>query len=186
MKPFIREALLLGGFYFFVSYIIAYFAGNSAWLWDLGFITIVLFAVIVLAFKDSFAWLNAFWKRFPKLSLYLAALGFIKYFSIIFGNIPGKVDGHLFATATDVDWYQSYLEAYIPVYIFVFWVVFWIALFTATYFAFFSDIKLVKFVEIKVVEKDQPKAAAKAEKTVAKKAKKPAAKKAGRKPTKKK
>lgn len=178
MKPFIREALLLGGFYFFVSYIIAYFAGNSAWLWDLGFITVVLLAVIVLAFKDSFAWLNAFWKRFPKLSIYLAALGFIKYFSIIFGNIPGKVDGHLFATATNVDWYQSYYEAYIPVYICVFWIVFWIALFTATYFAYFSDIKLVKFVEIKVVEKE-PKAENKP-------AKKTASKKAGRKPAKKK
>ena len=173
MKPFIREALLLGGFYFFVSYIIAYFAGNSAWLWDLGFITVVLLAVIVLAFRDSFAWLNAFWKRFPKLSIYLAALGFIKYFSIIFGNIPGKVDGHLFATATNVDWYQSYYEAYIPVYICVFWIVFWVALFTATYFAYFSDIKLVKFVEIEPKAENKP-------------AKKNAAKKAGRKPAKKK
>ena len=103
---------------------------------------------------------------------------FIKYFSIIFGNIPGKVDGHLFATATNVDWYQSYYEAYIPVYICVFWIVFWVALFTATYFAYFSDIKLVKFVEIKVVEKE-PKAENKP-------AKKTAAKKAGRKPAKKK
>ena len=184
MKPFIREALLLGGFYFFVSYIIAYFAGNSAWLWDLGFVTIVLLAVIVLAFKDSFAWLRVFWKKFPKISLYLAAFGFVKYFGIIFGDVPGIVDGHLFATATNVDWYQCYYEAYTQVVIVVYWIVFWVSLFTATYFAYFSDIKLVKFVEIKVVEKEQPKAEAKKDKKPA--AKKTAAKKAGRKPAKKK
>lgn len=185
MKPFFKEVLLLGGFYYFLSYIIAYFVGENVWIWNVGFITIVLLAVIVLAFKDSFALLRVFWKKFPKLSIYLAAFGFVKYFGIIFGDVPGIVDGHLFATAINADWYKCYYEAYTQVVIVVYWIVFWVALFIATYLAYFPDIKLVKFVEIKVVEKAQ-KAEGKSAKAEKKPAKKTAPKKAGRKPAKKK
>ncbi len=153
MKPFIKQSLLLGGFYFFVAYIIGHFAGNDAKNVDLIVITLLLITVIVLAFKKSFASLAAFWNRFPKISTYLAALGVIKYFSIIFGGIPGAIDGYILATATDVDWYQMYYEAYIPSFICVYWIVFWCSLFGATYFAFFSDIKLVKIVEVPVAGK---------------------------------
>ena len=153
MKPFIQQSLLLGGFYFFVSYIIGYFAGESARMIELVVITLLLITVIVLAFKKSFSSLAAFWKKFPKISTYLAALGIIKYFSIIFGGIPGAIDGFILASAPDTELYQSYYEAYIPTFIFVYWVVFWCSLFGATYFAFFSDIKLVKIVEVPVAGK---------------------------------
>lgn len=99
MKPFINQSLLLGGFYFFISYIIGYFAGEKAKMIELIVITLLLITVIVLAFRKSFAPLAAFWKKFPKISTYLAALGIIKYFSIIFGGIPGAIDGFILASA---------------------------------------------------------------------------------------
>lgn len=175
MKPFIQQSLLLGGFYFFVSYIIGYFAGESARLIELVVITLLLITVIILAFKKSFSSLAAFWKKFPKISTYMAALGIIKYFSIIFGGIPGAIDGFILASAPDMELYQSYYEAYIPTFIFVYWVVFWCSLFGATYFAFFSDIQLVKIVEVPVTGKE----------TVKEKTAKLAKGKSGKKPAKK-
>lgn len=171
MKQFIKESLLLGGFYFFISYIVCYFAGNAAWIWGLAIITLLLIAVIVLAFKKSFAPLAKFWKKYPKISTYLAGLGVVKYFSIIFGGIPGAIDGYLMVTATDIAWYQEYFAAYMPTFIFVYWLVFWCCLFGATYLAFFSDIKLVKIIEVpaKSESKDVAQNKAKAPKKSAKK-----------------
>ncbi len=177
MKQFIKEALLLGGFYFFLSYFVCYFTGNDAWIWGLAIITILLIAVIVLAFKKSFAPLAKFWKKYPKISTYLAGLGVVKYFSIIFGGIPGAIDGYLMVTATNIAWYQEYFAAYMPTFIFVYWLVFWCCLFGATYLAFFSDIKLVKIIEVpaKVESKDVAQNKARAPRKNARK--KPAKKK---------
>ena len=168
MRQFIKESLLLGGFYFFISYIVCYLAGNNAWKWGLAIITILLITVIILAFKKSFAPLAKFWKKYPKTSTYLAGFGVVKYFSIIFGGIPGAIDGYLMVTANDIAWYQEYFAAYMPTFIFVYWLVFWCCLFGATYLAFFSDIKLVKVIEVPVkaesknVAKSQSKAHKKA------------------------
>lgn len=136
MKRFIEQSLLLGGLYFILAYVITYFGGAYASNIDLGVLTLLLITVIVLAYVKSFPLLAKFWEKFPIISFYLAALGVAKYFSIVFGGIPGAIDGYLLASSENSDLYQSYFASYIPIFIVMYWTVFWTALFGATYLAF--------------------------------------------------
>lgn len=136
MKTFIKQSLLLGGFYFFASYALSYFTGEKAETLGLFVFAILLLLVIALMFVKSIPILEKFWNKFPIVAYYIAAFGVVKYFSIIFGGIPGVLDGYLLSSTENSDLYHSYFAAYISVFIFLYWTVLWTSLFMATYLSF--------------------------------------------------
>ena len=50
--------------------------------------------LIVLCFKRKYNFINIFQNKFPRTTNYIAALGFVEYFSVLFITIPGIIYGY--------------------------------------------------------------------------------------------
>ena len=114
MKICRNELLLLGGMYQFLAFIIALF--NTQISYAMGGVLYVLFWLAVLAlslsFISSWGFVHRMNEGFPRLSVFLASIGWIPYFSVIYALISYVVD--LFVTGSDS--VTAFLNNYMPVY----------------------------------------------------------------------
>lgn len=94
MKTFGQQVLILGGFYFIISFLFS--LGNSIVFNALNMIMFVAFIIflVVLCFKRKYNFLIGFQNRFRKISNYLLGLGIVQYFETIFVTIPGIIYGY--------------------------------------------------------------------------------------------
>lgn len=94
MKTFGQQVLVLGGFYFIVSFLSSLGHGNIFETFDLIMFIIFIFSFIVLCCKKRYNFLISFQNRFRKISNYLLGLGIVQYFETIFVTIPGIIYGY--------------------------------------------------------------------------------------------
>ena len=94
MKTFGQQVLVLGGFYFIVSFLSSLGHGNIFETFDLIMFIIFIFSFIVLCCKKRYNFLTCFQNRFQKISNYLLGLGIVQYFATFFIIIPGIFYGY--------------------------------------------------------------------------------------------
>lgn len=137
MKISGKHILILGGFYFIISFLFGLGQGYYFNILEAiaGCCFIVMF--LCLCFKRKFLFFETFQRRFPKPVNYLQALGVLEYISIIFGMIPGAVYGYKAAEAeyNGLE-YVSIFPQYMSYFSYIYIVVFILALLWATYASF--------------------------------------------------
>lgn len=94
MKTFGQQVLVLGGFYFIISFLFSLGNGNIFEALNTGLFVIFTILFIILCFKRKYNFLSRFQNQFTKISYYLSGLGVTQYFEIIFITIPGIVYGY--------------------------------------------------------------------------------------------
>ena len=94
MKTFAWHVLILGGFYFVISLLFLLPQNIAINIADVVISTIFFIMLIVLCFKRKYNFFNIFQNKFPRTSNYIAALGFVEYFSVLFITIPGIIYGY--------------------------------------------------------------------------------------------
>lgn len=123
MKIFLRQFLLLSGFYAVISYFLSFFESKITIIVDNVILLFFIMMVVILCFKKSFDFLAIFLNKYPKSSLYLISLGIIFYIGMLLFMISGAFDGYKSTTAKyNGNDYESIFSAYIG-YIFIFYCV---------------------------------------------------------------
>lgn len=94
MKTFGEHVLILGGFYFIISFLLS--LGNGVVFDAFQGIMFIAFIIllVVLCFKRKYNFLIHFQNQFVKSSKYLLGLGIVQYFEIVFITIPGIIYGY--------------------------------------------------------------------------------------------
>ena len=137
MKNFIYQFLMLGGFYFIISFICSLFDSNllNIVVGCLFFLLVVM--LVILCFKRHFIFLQKMQDRYVRISYYLIALGAIEYFIILFSMIPGVFYGY-YATQAQYNKviYISKMPEYLEILSYISWGVTIVALLWATYKSF--------------------------------------------------
>ena len=134
MKTFGQQVLILGGFYFIISFLFS--LGNSIVFNALNMIMFVAFIIflVVLCFKRKYNFLIGFQNKFIKSSNYLLGLGVVQYFEIIFATVPGMFYGYTVSQAQ-----YNGLEipvapgGYLQITSYAYWVILFFSLVWATY-----------------------------------------------------
>ncbi len=137
MKTLGQHLLILGGFYFIISFLLN--LGNGSFFDILNIIALVAFVIMfwLLCFRKGFMFFSRFRERFLKTTNYLLALGVLGYFSIIFVIIPGAIYGYNAALAQyHGNEFYSVLPHYLYYISFVYWGILILALIWATYMSF--------------------------------------------------
>lgn len=134
MKTFGQQVLILGGFYFIISFLFGF--GTHIVFDIINFVAVGIFfiAFVVLCFKRKFAFIDYLEGRFPRFVNYLSAFGALEYIGVIFGMIPGAIYGYNVAEAeyNGIE-YHSSLPQYSYYFSFVYFGLFIFALGWATY-----------------------------------------------------
>lgn len=139
MKNFMKQLLILGGFYFVISFFIPSYENTLLQLFELFLLTVFVLFVLVLCFKKKYVWIEKVQLKFPRVSNFLTALGFVEYFSIFFFMIPGAVYGYNAAMAEyNGTEYNSVLPQYLYYGLFVYFAVLIISLLWAAYKSFIA------------------------------------------------
>ena len=134
MKTFGKHVLILGGFYFIISYLLFMCNGYFFEVLNLICSGIFIALLLVLCFKKEYIFLTNFNNRFIKSASYLQALGCAQYFSIIFITIPGMIYGYKTALAQyNGDKLPEVPVKYLEVVSYTYWVIFFCSLAFATY-----------------------------------------------------
>ncbi len=94
MKTFAWHVLILGGFYFVISLLFLLPQNIVIDIADVVISTVFFIMLIVLCFKRKYNFINIFQNKFPRTTNYIAALGFVEYFSVLFITIPGIIYGY--------------------------------------------------------------------------------------------
>ena len=114
MKICRNELLLMGGMYQVLAFLFAWF--NNEITYAMGGMLYVLFWVAVLALSlalvPSWGFVHRMNESFPRISVFLASIGWIPYFSVFYAVMAWIVD--YFATTPDT--MTAYLNAFMPVY----------------------------------------------------------------------
>lgn len=114
MKMCKSELLLLGGMYQVLAFILAMF--NTEFAYATGGVLYILFWVAVLALSMSFvaSWgfVHRMNENFPKISVFLASIGWIPYFTVIYAVLTMLTD----YMVTGNDSVTVFLNNYMPVY----------------------------------------------------------------------
>ena len=114
MKICRNELLLLGGMYQLIAFVIAMF--NSQFAYAMGGVLYILFWVAVLALSmsmiPSWEFVHKMNENFPRLSVFLASIGWIPYFTVIYAVISLVAD----YIVTGSDSVTVFLNNYMPVY----------------------------------------------------------------------
>lgn len=99
MKTLGQHLLILGGFYFIISFLLNF--GKGSFFDILNMIALAIFVImfLILCFKKRFMFFSRFQERFFRTTNYLLALGILEYFSIVFAIIPGAIYGYNAALA---------------------------------------------------------------------------------------
>ena len=89
MTKLTKQLLMLGGFYFIVSFVLNSFRDSSLYyVFLVGLLVLFVLTFAWLCYKKSFAFLEKFADKNPKVTNYLNAVGVAQYFSILFGIVP--------------------------------------------------------------------------------------------------
>ena len=137
MKTFGQHVLILGGFYFIISFLLNF--GKGSFFDILNIIALVVFVImfLFLCLKREIMFFSRFQERFFKTKNYLLAFGILEYFSIIFAIIPGAVYGYNAALAQyNGNEFYSVIPQYLYYISYVYWGVLILALIWATYVSF--------------------------------------------------
>ena len=113
MKNLLHQILMLGGIYFIISFMLSFTENIIVDMLYAGALVIFIILFIILCFKKGFVFLNKIDENYKKTTNYLVALGYVEYFSIIFGFIPSIIYGYNAAMAQyeGVE-YSSWLSVY--------------------------------------------------------------------------
>ena len=132
MKTFGQQVLILGGFYFIISFLSSLSLGSV--LFNIISFVIFIIMLIVLCIKRKYNFLLCFQNKFTKSSNYLLGLGIVQYFEIIFITLPGIVYGY---KATEAEYNGTELPAvpleYVPIISYIYWIILGFVLILATY-----------------------------------------------------
>ena len=134
MKTFGKHVLILGGFYFIISYLLFMCNGYFFEVLNLICSGIFIALLLVLCFKKEYIFLTNFNNKFIKSTNYLQALGGTQYFSIIFITIPGMIYGYKTAFAQyNGDKLPEAPVKYLEVVSYTYWIILFCSLAFATY-----------------------------------------------------
>lgn len=137
MKTFGQQVLVLGGFYFIVSFLSSLGHSNIFETFDLIMFIIFIFSFIVLCCKKRYNFLISFQNRFRKISNYLLGLGIVQYFETIFVTIPGIIYGY---TVSQEQYNGLEIpvapEGYLQITSYVYWFLLFSVLILITYYNF--------------------------------------------------
>ncbi len=140
MKILGKHILILGGFYFIISFLLD--LGQGYFFNILEAIVACCFIVmfLCLCFKRKFLVFETFQHRFPRTVNYLSALGVLEYIGIIFGMIPGLVYGYRAAEAeyNGLE-YVSIFPQYMSYFSYIYIVVFVLALLCTLFIYFYQN-----------------------------------------------
>jgi hypothetical protein len=137
MKTFCKQVLIIGGFYFIISYLLFMCKGIFFEVLNLICGVVLLGMLLVLCFKKEYVFLTKFNNKFGKSANYLQALGLAKYFSIIFVAIPGMVYGYKTAMAQyNGEEIPEVPDVYLQVVAYIYWGILLCSLAYATYKSF--------------------------------------------------
>lgn len=137
MKTFGRQVLILGGFYFIISFLFS--LGSSVVFEALNMIMFAAFIIlfVVLCFKGKYDLLTRFQNKFIKSSNYLFGLGIVQYFEILFITLPGIVYGYKVSEAHYNDLEIPVASAsYLQIAGYVYWSILCFVLILSTYWNF--------------------------------------------------
>lgn len=139
MKNFMKQLLILGGFYFIISFIIPLSENFVLQIIELSALLVFVLSILILCFKKKFKWIEKIQIGFPKISNFLSAFGFVEYWLFFFIMIPGAIDGYNAALAEyEGTAYDSALSKYLYYSSYVYIVVFIAVLLWAAYKSFVS------------------------------------------------
>lgn len=114
MKICRNELLLMGGMYQILAFIFALF--NNEMTYAMGGVLYVLFWVAVLALSlalvPSWGFVHSMNDMFPRISVFLAAIGWIPYFSVLYALVSWGTDYMVSGT----DSVTVFLNDYMPIY----------------------------------------------------------------------
>lgn len=114
MKICKSELLLLGGMYQVLALILGMF--NNEFVYAMGGILYILFWVAVLFMSlsvvSSWGFVHKMNESFPRISVFLASIGWIPYFAVIYAVVSMVVD----YIVTGSDSVTVFLNNYMPVY----------------------------------------------------------------------
>lgn len=137
MKTFLKQFLLLGGFYFVISMILNFSETKIANILDnvISFGAVVIIAI--LCFKKSYDFLTIFQNKYPKISLYMMGIGGVNFIGILTFIIFGAIDGYksTMAQYNGID-YESLFSKYTGYAIVFFTILLVLVLLWATYVNF--------------------------------------------------
>lgn len=94
MKTFAWQVLVLGGFYFIISFLLSWKETAVFEALNMAIFVIFIIMLVVLCFKRKYNFLTRFQNKFIKMANYLSGLGVAQYFGIIFITIPGIIYGY--------------------------------------------------------------------------------------------
>lgn len=137
MKALGQHLLILGGFYFIISFLLNF--GKGSFFDILNVIALGIFVImfLLLCFKRKFMFISRFQERFLKTTNYLLAFGVLEYFSIIFAIIPGAIYGYNAARAQyNGSEFYSVIPQYLYYISYAYWGILILALIWATYVSF--------------------------------------------------
>lgn len=137
MKTFGRQILILGGFYFIISFLLSLGSGVIFEMLNMTMFAAFIILFAVLCFKRKYDFLTRFQNKFVKSSNYLFGLGVVQYFEILFIILPGIVYGYKASEAQ-----YNGLEApaapltYLQFVGYVYWSILFLALFFVSHWNF--------------------------------------------------
>ncbi len=137
MKPLGQHLLILGGFYFIISFLLNF--GKGSFFDILNIIALVIFVIVflLLCFGRGIMFFSRFQERFLKTTNYLLAFGILEYFSIIFAIIPGAIYGYNAALAQyNGNEFYSVIPQYLYYTSYVYLGILMLSLIWATYASF--------------------------------------------------
>ena len=139
MKISGKHILILGGFYFIISFLLDFGQGYSFNILEAIVACCFVVMFLCLCFKRKFLFFETFQSRFPKLTNYLLVFGVLEYISITFSVIPGAVYGYKAAEAeyNGLE-YVSIFPQYMSWFSYIYIAIFILALAWATYQSFFQ------------------------------------------------
>jgi hypothetical protein len=114
MKICRSELLLMGGMYQILAFIIAMFSSEISFAMN-GVLYVLFWAAVFalsFSFVSSWGFVYKMNDNFPRLSVFLASIGWIPYFSVLYALITWGVDT-MTSTADSV---TLFLNNYMPVY----------------------------------------------------------------------
>jgi len=135
MKLCRNELLLMGGMYQALAFIVAMFSSEIG-MAMLGVLYVLFWAAVLtlsLALVPSWGFVHRMNDAFPRLSVFLASIGWIPYFSVLYAIVTYIVD--LFVSGSDS--ITVYLNNYMPVFD-IYMAAIVISLLYATYKVFFK------------------------------------------------
>ncbi len=112
MKICTNELLLLGGIYQVAAFIIALFTSDVAYMAN-GILYILFWlAVLAIAFNWVPGFVHQLNEHFPRISVFMASIGWIPYFAVLYALISLGVD----YVVSGSDSVTVFINNYMPVY----------------------------------------------------------------------